>query len=349
MSPPQPSPERDGSYMNRFDRLGLTRFSARQSLAAVFVCALLLALLEGGSVRHAGEEMKPGIARTLVLAVGKPAGWLSDRLPLDDVAHDATAWLSPDDDLSGAQGAFASTSLGVQRNATAGIPPVTQDAFDPASVGTPPPRRKLHTLLVTGDSMSMPLDTELARRLTGNGVRVVRDPHLGSGISNNAVVDWGKVSTHQAATDKPDAVVIFVGANEGFPFTVRGTGQVKCCGVPYATIYASRVRQMMNTYRRRGAARVYWITLPTPREKARQSISRAVNAAIVVAAEPWRSQVRVIDTVPIFTPGARYRDSMPIGGHDTIVRESDGIHLNQAGSSLLADRVLAVVDRDFTR
>src|SRR5215213_1066336 len=156
--------------MNRFDRLGLTRFTARQSLIAVFVCALLLALLEGAAVRRAGEEMKPGIARTLVLAVGKPAGWLADRLPLDDAAHDATAWLSPDDDLGDAEGAFASTTLGVQRNAGAGIPPVTPDAFDPAALGAPtPPKRKLETLLVTGDSMSMPLDTELARRLAPDG------------------------------------------------------------------------------------------------------------------------------------------------------------------------------------
>jgi lysophospholipase L1-like esterase len=355
---PQPPPrdargeERDGSYMNRFDRLGLTRFSARQSLAAVFVCVLLLALLEGAAVRRAGEAMHPGVARTLVLAVGKPAGWLADRLPLSDVAHDATAWLSPDDDLGGGSGGFAPPVIGSSSRgaAASGIPPVTPESFDPPSIGAPaPPRRPLQTLLVTGDSMSMPLDVELARRLTSGGVHVIRDPHLGSGISNSTIVDWGKLSTRQVAKDKPDAAVIFIGANDGYSFSVPGHGQVKCCGVAWATIYAQRVRQMMNTYRRGGAARVYWITLPTPREKARQAIARTVNAAIGVAAEPWRSQVRVIDTVPIFTPGMRYRDSMSIDGQDKIVRESDGIHLNEAGSSLLADTVLAAVDRDFTR
>jgi hypothetical protein len=123
---------------------------------------------------------------------------------------------------------------------------------------------------------------------------------------------------------------------------------VQCCGVDYAAIYASRVRQMMNTYRQAGAARVYWLTLPTPRDPARQKIARTVNAAISVAAQPWRSQVRVFDTVAIFTPGARYRDAMPINGADKIVRESDGIHLNQTGSSHLADLLLPVIDRDFT-
>ena len=74
-----------------------------------------------------------------------------------------------------------------------------------------------------------------------------------------------------------------------------------------------------------------------------------VNAAIDVAAEPWRDQIRVLDTVPVFTPGFHYRDSMPINGQPTIVRESDGIHLNDAGSALAEKLVLAAIGRDFTR
>ena len=52
--------------------------------------------------------------------------------------------------------------------------------------------------------------------------------------------------------------------------------------------------------------------------------------------------------MPIFTPNETYRDSMSIHGSQTIVRESDGIHLNEAGSSLLAGIVLARLEQDFT-
>ncbi len=48
-------------------------------------------------------------------------------------------------------------------------------------------------------------------------------------------------------------------------------------------------------------------------------------------------------------PGNRYRDAMTIGGQPTIVRQSDGIHLNDAGSALAEQLVLAAIDRDFTR
>ena len=91
------------------------------------------------------------------------------------------------------------------------------------------------------------------------------------------------------------------------------------------------------------------MTLPTPRDPDRQVIARTVNAAIQVAAQPWRAQVRVIDTVPIFTPGDRYRDAMKVGGQQTIVRQADGIHLNDAGSNLLAGLVLSAIGKDFTR
>jgi lysophospholipase L1-like esterase len=336
-------PTGDDSRMNRFDRQGLRRFRARDAVLAVAIAALVLVLFEGASIRRAGEAMNPGVGRELVLAVGRPAGWIADRLPLAAAARSATAWLSPDQALS-SSGSFAQLA---QPARAGGTPPVTRDAFDPVALGQrPPPRRPLETLLVTGDSMSTPLDDQLARRLVSSGVRVIRDPHLGSGISKSFLVDWGQLSASQVKRDRPGAVVVFIGANEGFPIKV-GAASVKCCGPDWAAAYATRARAMMNTYRQNGAARVYWIALPAPRSAARAAISRVVNAAIEVAAEPWRSQVRVIDTAPTFTPHG-YRDAMPVDGTPTIVREPDGIHLNDAGSGLLAAIVLGRLRQDFT-
>ena len=51
--------------------------------------------------------------------------------------------------------------------------------------------------------------------------------------------------------------------------------------------------------------------------------------------------------VPIFTPDDSYRDAITIDGKQTIVRESDGIHLNEEGSSIAADLVLQAVGKDF--
>jgi lysophospholipase L1-like esterase len=332
----------DDSLMGRFDESGARRYRARDAVVVVLLVAALLALLEGRSILHTGERMT-GLGGRIVRSIGRPAASVSGRLELASVTQQATSFLSPDQSLGSAGGVFAGGQTGASNGQ---IPAVTPDAFDPARLGLPPPpRSRLHTLLVTGDSMSMPLDADVAQRLVP-GVRVIQDPHIGTGISNSQIVDWGRLSAQQVHDHHPEAVVMFIGANEGWPMAGPGGRQIQCCGADWAAIYAERVRVMANTYRQGGRARVYWITLPEPRDPPRQAIARVVNAAIEVGVQPWASQIRVIDTVPIFTP-AGYRDSMPVKGVDTIVREPDGIHLNGPGSNLLADVVVADLSRDF--
>jgi hypothetical protein len=286
---------RDDSMMSRFDREGLRRFRARDAVLAVLIMSVLLVLLEGGSVLKAGDEMKPGVGRTAVLAVGRPSSWIARALPLASVAHAATSWLNPEPNLAG--GGFKQLASGGQ------IPPVTPAAFAPEALGeAPASRHRLHTLLVTGDSMSMPLDADLAEALVEKHVHVVQDPHIGTGISTTFIVNWAKLAAAQVKTDHPDAVVVFIGANDGFPMLGPEGHEVPCCSASWAAIYAGRVRQVMNTYRASGA-RVYWMTLPAPREAARTRIARVVNAAIQVAAQPWAAQVQVVDTIGTFTPG----------------------------------------------
>src|SRR3954469_2566416 len=333
----------DDSLMNRFDRNGLRRFRARDGVLALLVCAALLTVFKGDSLERQGERMDPGFTRDVVLAVGHPAADVARALPFADAADDATAFLSPDDQLS-AGGGFATVAAGTG----AQIPPVTSDAFDPQALGEKPPARKaLKTLLVTGDSMVQPLDAKLAGALSKDGVKVIRDAHLGTGISKTFLVDWGQLSTQQVKKDEPDAVVVFIGANEGFPMKAAGGREVECCGADWAALYANRARRMAATYRQGGKARVYWITVPTARAANREGIGRVVNAAVRVAVQPWASQIRVIDTVPIFAPQG-YRDSMTVDGRDRIVRAADGIHLNDAGAGVLSETVLARLREDFT-
>ncbi|MEA2402921.1 MAG: uncharacterized protein QOK00_3324 [Thermoleophilaceae bacterium] len=320
------------------------RRRSRDALVVVFLAVVLLVLFEGGSVRTAGDEMQPGFERDVVVAVGKPSGWVADRLPFDEVGDDALAFL--EDGGVGDEGGFDSTPTATR----GGVPPVSPDSFDPADLGAKPdPPRPLATLLVTGDSLAMPLDVETARRMAqrDEGVDVQRDPHVGTGLSKSDLLDWGKLSTQHVREREPDAVVVFIGANEGFPLPGPDGENIDCCGLAWAAAYATRARLMMNTYRQGGSARVYWLTLPIPRDDDLARVARTVNAAIEVAAQPFRAQVRVLDMTELFTPGGRYRDAMTVDGRRRIVREADGIHLNNAGAAVAADVVLAAVRRDF--
>jgi hypothetical protein len=321
------------------------RFRARDALVAIGVAALVLLLVEGPSIKNSGERMDDGLWKEVVLAVGGPADAVGDVIPLPEIGDELTGWLSPDGD-SGGPGSFEATA---QEEAAGGrLSPITPDYFDPRTIGEDPPEpRELDTLLVTGDSLAIPLDAELAQRLEDEGVEVLRDPHLGTGISKVDLGDWGAISARQTRADEPDAIVVFIGANEGFPMPAPGGGEVQCCDADWAAVYATRARQMMDTYRQDGEARVYWLTLPAPRDDDRAEVARVVNEAIEVAAQPYRVHVRVLDMVELFTPGGEYRDSMEVDGEEKIVRESDGVHLNAEGAELAAETVLDALDQDF--
>ena len=133
------------------------------AIVAVLLAALLLVLFEGAASGAQGEQMNPGVGARR-RARGRQAGRLGRRpAAARDAAHDATAWLSPG---RGPRRAERLVRGAARRRRGRRVPPVTADAFDPAALGAkPPPRRPLQTLLVTGDSMSTPLDAELARAL----------------------------------------------------------------------------------------------------------------------------------------------------------------------------------------
>jgi hypothetical protein len=191
---------------------------------------------------------------------------------------------------------------------------------------------------------------EMARRLAGRkGTRVLRDARLGTGVSKTDLLDWRKLSAQQVRKYHPDAVVVFIGANEGFPMAGPGGRQVQCCGAEWKSVYVARVRRIMGNFRQDGKARVYWLKLPLPRDGDRRQIAHTVNSALGQANSPFRSDVRVLNMEKVFTPDGRYRDAMDVDGRKRIVRDPDGIHLNEAGAQVAAKLVLQRMQKDFGR
>jgi lysophospholipase L1-like esterase len=184
-------------------------------------------------------------------------------------------------------------------------------------------------LLATGDSMIEYVDAALKDRLAGLGVEVRSDARVSTGLSKPFLLDWPRLAKHQAATVRPDVTVVFVGANDGFPF-----GTARCCGNGWVDAYATRAKEMMDAYSRRGRGLVYWLTLPAPRPAEWRPVYPAVNRALKRAAAGFGGRVRVLDIAKVFTPGNRFRSSIVWQGRRQTVRQDDGIHLSQAGASI---------------
>lgn len=311
-----------------------SRGTARQAVLLVLITGLLLVVFAGDSVGRAGQEQNQGVVRDVLVGVGHPTGWVADHLPFAAAADQVAGWFSSDKNLGSPDGRFTTA-----RGAGGGDVRIPPAAFLHG-------RTPLRNLLITGDSMSQPLDAVLARKAAGGQVRVRRDAKIGTGISKTDLVDWGKLPAEQLRERPADAVIVFLGANEGFPMPIAGR-ETDCCSPEWAAEYATRVRSIINQYRAGGARRIYWLTVPAPREPARAKITGTVNAAIRVAAAGFGSPVQVVEAADLFTPGFRYRDAMAYQGQDRIVRDPDGVHLNERGSELLADTLLARLNQDF--
>jgi hypothetical protein len=203
-----------------------------------------------------------------------------------------------------------------------------------------PPGGRLR-ILATGDSMIQVVDSFIGRAAGSRRAVLRSDARVSTGISKPSLLDWRVHAREQAARIRPDATVMFIGANDGFRM-----GGADCCGAAWVAEYAGRARQMMRAYARHGRARVYWLLLPAPRAGFFREAFPAVNAALRRAAQGLRDDVRLIELDEVFTPGGRYRGSMEIDGKRVRVRQRDGVHLNATGAALAARLVTRALRRD---
>jgi hypothetical protein len=195
-------------------------------------------------------------------------------------------------------------------------------------------------LLATGDSMIQIVDDDLKSRLDRRAAAVRSDARIGTGISKLAQLDWLRTARGQARGFKPDLTIMFLGANDGFPMRSPSGRRVQCCDRGWVREYSRRVASMMRAYVRGGRSLVYWLTLPTPRRGDFARVYRAVNVAIGRAAARVGDRARVIDLVPVFTPGGRFRETITFRGRTVPARQEDGVHLSPAGASIAATLVI---------
>lgn len=196
-------------------------------------------------------------------------------------------------------------------------------------------------VLATGDSMIQYVDTSLKERLSKRGVKVRSDARVSTGISKPFMLNWPRLARRQAHSLRPAATVVFLGANDGFPF-----GKTSCCGKAWIDSYAARVGAMMDSYARGGAGHVYWLTLPAARKASFQRVFKAVDAAILQAGKSRRDDVDVLDLRKVFTPRGHYQGSIRRHGRSIHVRQGDGVHLNPAGASIAAGEVARAMRAD---
>lgn len=214
--------------------------------------------------------------------------------------------------------------------------------YAPAAVAPASASARRPTVLASGDSQMQGIYQMLVRRLDTPGrARVVYDAHPSTGVANPYLFSWVQHARALAATVHPDATAVFLGANDAFPL-----GREPCCTRGWAARYATRVRHMMRSYRRRGRGHVYWFNFPTPRSAHFRRVARGVNAAITAAARRFPEGVTVVDLREVLSPGRRFSVWISYHGRRVAVRTADGVHLTTAGNRIATTLLLHAMRRD---
>jgi hypothetical protein len=213
---------------------------------------------------------------------------------------------------------------------------------DTGAVRLPGGSRHL-SVLVTGDSMSYPIDQEMAVEAPA-GMVVHADRHDGTGLTTQTV-NWPRLAERQVRLFRPAATVITIGGRDGgIPLPDGRGGETECCGARWLRLYANLLRPLAVSYTRGGRGHVYWLELPAPREALRAPLYQAVNEAIALVAREFPGEITLIDVPGALSPGG-FQEQVSYEGLEINPRTPDGIHLDHAGAcverSLVVSAMLA--------
>jgi hypothetical protein len=336
-----------------------------------FVVVILL--LESDGLENWANRLEPGPLRTVAQPAAaaltrtlQPFGVAGARDRLldeaarigwsDDAARVARVTLAPTEPAAASQAETSptsSTGLAVPPRKSRSI--LTAAAVAPI-VGSVPHNVSLTPLapieqgrsrmvVLTGDSMmAVGLGAGLMRKANENkNLRIMRAFKSGTGLARPDVFNWIDQYPAMLGSEKPDVVIVAIGANDGQSFVVDG--KVVLFGTEqWRKVYQSRVADFLATVESTGA-RVLWVGLPPMRSEPFNQRITIVNriAYTVVSEDPKAAWWSTASFVGDATGSFREFAELP-GGRLVRLRAPDGIHFTEDGASTMTGALMNWLD-----
>jgi len=307
---------------------------AGRILGIVLIALAIAAVFNSEAMVRAGEGMQPGTTRDVVLSVAKPldsvTGAVGLHLPREgfDLAFGQEDKTASGTELE--EGSAAILERRVQREAK----PAWRD---------PTPARPLD-VFVTGDSEADLVGLRMNDLDTRGLLDIETLARNGTALTNPGFFNWELNAQQEMDARDPEAVVMLIGANDGFNIEIAGALYAPATA-QWEEEFARRVAVVMEALGEDGKRPVYWVPPPTARDESFNEIYRSQNAAVERAVESVEG-ARYIDVFNTIN-GGEYTDQVRIDGQKVLGRQSDGIHFNREGAQVPAEMVLKAMARDF--
>jgi hypothetical protein len=321
------------------------RWGVVRSMAVAAAALLLAALLDAEALQDTASSQPFGWRYDVATAVADPLVRVSRALHLTAPRR----WLEDAFDRPSTR-----PDLPPRPATTSTTAPTSTTGTGPGSTTTTVPERRQPTaadplrLLVAGDSMTEAAGPALLDASEGTGViDATHELRYSSGLTRPDYFDWPARLAALLAERDPEAVVVFVGANDAQGI-LTPSGPASFGTDAWVAEYRARVAAVMDLLTAEGRT-VYWIGQPVMRSAGYDERMRLLTRIYREEAE-GRPDVRFLDTRATFTgPDGGYSAYLPdASGRPVLVRRDDGIHLTAAGADRLAAVVMQAIGTDWS-
>lgn len=318
---------------------------ATRVLKVMLAALLVAALLNGGVLKRNAEQMPFGGERDFWVAVWTPFAFVGKYTLLDQ----PRMLLDRQFDTNRAADLFQ-LPPSVQAPGTSPPSAFSRDGTTPAARQDAPRLRQPAAeaplrLWVGGDSMAQVLGESLVRLSTETGLfQAELDYRISTGLTRPDYFDWpGHFNDIVTRPSPPEVMVVVFGGNDSQGLKTA-EGAIYQPGEPgWHDEYLRRVAGIMDLLRADGRLLV-WVGQPIMRSADFSERMQALNEIYSEAAatRPW---VRFVPLYDLFADsGGQFNAYLPgDDGQQTLMRQSDGIHLSRAGGDRAANAILDAI------
>lgn len=197
-------------------------------------------------------------------------------------------------------------------------------------------------ILVVGDSLGNNLSRGMKNQLKKSKTITLISKSKGStGLSNSWFYNWPKEIKPMLSQNKPNLVVVMLGANDLQSFKVNGK-LLSVGTVAWKNQYKEYIKQIGKLATDSGSY-VLWVGMPVMKTFNGGNYARGMETlnSLYEVASPTVAGVSFVNVWDYFADSkGRYRESVRVNGKMTKVRGGDGIHFSTAGQDVLASYVV---------
>ena len=341
----------------------------RHALLAGLACFAVWLVLDAPTLMRSAQDAPLGTRRSVAITVLRPIAAVSDAFGLSHVVGGAQRALG----RTGNTGTGVLQVEGPPAHHHHGPPPLVSHTGPTPSRHRPPPRRHRRyrgsttvvtapdglaplavptqsaplRLLVVGDSIGIDFGQPLVNDLAATDVvSAVLDGHIDTGLSRPDYFNWQTELSHDLTTYQPQAIVVFIGANDPQNF-MDGSTSVSYGTPAWNADYAKRVGAFMALAASSGA-RVLWVGMPPMADPALNAKMQNINTVDQSEAAQYTGVTYFASWPVLSNPQGGYTAFLPdASGNEVPVRDPDGTHLAGPGAQRLSHAAIAFMGHEW--